>query len=99
MTTSVIAYPPAMRFLSVMLVTSLVLAGIIVMAPGVAQAEFYCNWQYQERVNVSCGGVCGAWVGWSYGCWQNLYYQRCCNAYQCWYTGQSYIQSACGCPC
>ena len=99
MTTCITSYSATSRLLIGMLVTSLILAGFVITSPGVAQAEWYCNWEYQGRINVNCGVQCGLWGGWLHGCWDNLYYRRCCDAYHCWYTGEAGTTQQCGCPC
>lgn len=99
MATPISFHPITMRLLTMMLVASLLLTGIVVTSPEIARAEWYCTaWQYQGRYNVSCGANCGAWAGWTYGCWTNLYKRECCNAYECYETQWMSVR-VCGCPC
>jgi len=99
MATPISLHPITMRLLTVVLVISFLLTTATLLFPQTARAEFYCNWQYQGRININCGVTCGAWVGWLHGCWDNLYYRRCCDAYHCWYTGETGTSRQCGCPC
>lgn len=101
MATPISFHPITMRLLTMMLVASLLLTGIMVAAgPDIAHAEFYCYWTYAYRATDWCGASCGVWMGLSYGCWDNIYKQICCDAYHCWETGSTRVDSTrCGCPC
>jgi L-asparagine transporter-like permease len=77
-----------MRLLGVMLVASFVLAVMSFIQPKLAFAEHYCYWEYWYDAST-CGNPCGVPAGTRLFC--NYWWERekCCDAYQCWHTGQA----------